>query len=83
MNRIYSFLMTFACLLLLPLTSNALTLEQGLKIVVDKGRDVSIARSDEDAARAAVSLARSPWLPFGHITRYFFDIWCKSHPIAV
>jgi outer membrane protein len=81
MNRNYSLLMAFACLLLLPLTSNALTLEQGLKIVVDKGRDVSIARSDEDAARAAVSLARSPWLPF--VDLYGQHTWLRYQTAAV
>ncbi len=80
MNRIYSFLMAFVCLLLLPLTSNALTLEQGLKIVVDKGRDVSIARSDEDAARAAISLARSPWLP--SVDLYGQHTWMQYQVVA-
>ncbi len=80
MNRISSFLTTFACLLLLPLTSNALTLGEGLKLVVDKGRDVSIARSDEDVARAAVSLARSPWLPF--VDLYGQQTWLQYQPEA-
>ncbi len=80
MNRISSFLTTFACLLLLPLTSNALTLGEGLKLVVDKGRDVSIARSDENVARAAVSLARSPWLPF--VDLYGQQTWLQYQPEA-
>jgi outer membrane protein len=49
--------------LLLPTSGRALTLDEGLKIVTDQGRDVAVARSNEETAQANVSLARSPWLP--------------------
>src|SRR5512146_1084727 len=67
-------------LLLVPLAGHALTLEEGLKIVVENGRDVAIARSDEDAARASVSLARSPWLPF--VDLYGRETWLRYQPEA-
>src|SRR5512136_147477 len=41
---------------LLPSFGHALTLQEGLRIVTESGRDVAIARSEEDAARGAVSL---------------------------
>ncbi len=78
MSRAYAILIMLACLFLVPITTHALTLEEGLKLVVDKGRDVTIARSDEDAARAAVSLARSPWLPFVDI--YGRQTWLEYQP---
>lgn len=67
-------------LLLVPLAGHALTLEEGLKIVVENGRDVAIARSDEDAARASVSLARSPWLP--SVDLYGRETWLRYQPEA-
>jgi outer membrane protein TolC len=57
-----------------------LTLEEGLKIAVEDGRDVKIAQSDEDAARAAVSLARSPWLP--SVDLYGSQTWLQNQPEA-
>ncbi len=74
------FLFILVCLILVPFSSYALTLEDGLKLVVEKGRDVTIARSDEDAARAAVSLARSPWLPF--VDLYGQQTWLQYQPEA-
>ena len=62
----------------IPLSSHALTLEEGIKIAVEDGRDITIARSDEDAARAAVSLARSPWLPF--VDLYARETWLQYQP---
>ncbi len=70
----------FMMLLFLPLTSYALSLGEGLKIVVDNGREVRIAQSDEDVARAAVSLARSPWLPF--VDLYGRQTWLRYEPQA-
>src|SRR5512146_295798 len=67
-------------LLLVPLAARALTLEEGLKLVVENGRDVAIARSDEDAAKASVSLARSPWLPSVDI--YGRETWLRYQPEA-
>jgi outer membrane protein TolC len=68
----------FLCLLLSPIAVNALTLDEGLKIVVESGRDVKIAQSDEDSARAAVSLARSPWLPW--VDLYGRETWLRYVP---
>jgi outer membrane protein len=80
MRRTYPVLILLACLFVLPTATHALTLEEGLKIVVDEGRDVSIARSDEDTARAAISLARSPWLPT--IDLYGRETWLQYQPEA-
>jgi outer membrane protein len=64
-----------------PLTAHALSLQEGLKIVTETGRDVQIARSDEEVARASVSLARSPWLPW--IDLYGRETWLKYQPASV
>jgi len=66
--------------LLFPLTAHALSLEEGLKIITETGRDVMIARSDEDVARGAVSLARSPWRP--SIDLYGRETWLQYIPEA-
>jgi outer membrane protein len=67
-------------LLSLPGSGQALTLSEGLKTVVDNGRDVTIARSLEDTARSTVSLARSPWLPM--IDVYGRQTWLHYEPQA-
>src|ERR1700690_3210569 len=64
-----------------PFTVHALSLEDGLKIITETGRDVTIARSDEDVARATVSLARSPWLPW--VDLYGSETWLKYQPASV
>ncbi len=74
------FFLCFVALLFVPLPGHALTLDEGLKIVVDNGRDVTIARSDEDVARAAVSLARAPWLPT--VDLYGNQTWLRYEPQA-
>ena len=71
----------FLCFLLFPLAVNALTLDEGLKIVVESGRDVRIAQSDEESARAGVSLARSPWLPW--VDLYGRETWLQYQPKAI
>ena len=71
-------LILFATLLVAPPTGHALTLEEGLKTVAESGRDVTIARSDEDVARASVSLARSPWMPF--VDLYGRETWLRYQP---
>jgi len=63
---------------LFPATVQSLTLQEGLKIVTEKGRDVAIARSDEESAKSAVSLARSPWLP--QLDLYGRETWLKNLP---
>ena len=66
--------------LLFPLTAHALSLEEGLKIITETGRDVMIATSDEDIARGAVSLARSPWRPW--VDLYGRETWLRYTPEA-
>ena len=70
----------FLSIVLFPGAGRALTLEEGLKIVADTGRDVKIARSDEDVARSSVSLARSPWLP--SVDLYGNETWLRYQPEA-
>jgi outer membrane protein TolC len=67
-------------MLLTPLAGNALTLQEGIKIVTEKGRDVAIALSDEEAARSSISLARSPWLPM--VDLYGRETWLRYVPEA-
>ena len=78
MKRIH--LLFSLCVLFAPIEGHALSLEEGLRIVVEKGRDVAIARSNEDAARASVSLARSPLLPF--VDLYGRETWLRYQPEA-
>ncbi len=78
MNRLLFFLFVIA--ISFPEAARALTLEEGLKILADTGRDVKIARSDEEAARNSVSLARSPWLP--QVNAYGYETWLKYQPEA-
>jgi outer membrane protein len=63
---------------IVPLSSHALTLEEGVKIAVEDGRDVKIAQSYEVAAHAAVTLARSPWLPY--VNLYGNQTWLQYQP---
>lgn len=65
-------------LVLIPCVSPALTLQEGIATVTEKGRDVAIARSDESVAREAVSLARSPWLP--SLDLYARETWLRDQP---
>jgi len=78
MKRLQTIL--FLWFLVAPVTSHALSLEEGLKIVTDSGREVEIAKSDEDAAHSAVSLARSPWLPWVDV--YGRETWLLNQPEA-
>ena len=71
----------FLSIVLFPGAGRALTLEEGLKIVADTGRDVKIARSDEDVARSSVSLARAPWLP--SVDLYGNETWLRYQPEAL
>ena len=79
MKRSHSALILFLSFLF-PLTAHALSLEEGLRIVTETGRDIMIARSDEDVARGAVSLARSPWLPT--VDLYGRETWLRYIPEA-
>jgi outer membrane protein len=72
--------LAFVCLLLLPPTVHALTLEEGLKIVTETGRDAKIAQSDENVARGNVSLSRSALFP--QVDAYGNQTWLKNQPQA-
>jgi outer membrane protein len=69
-----------AVLLYVPASGVALTLPEGLAVVTERGRDVTIARSDETAGRSAVELARSPWLPW--VDLYGRESWLRYEPQA-
>lgn len=47
----------------LPLLCPALTLQEGLKIISENGRDIQVSRQQEQTARENVSLARSRYFP--------------------
>jgi outer membrane protein len=74
-------LVFFLFLILSPFNVHALSLQEGLKIITETGRDITIARSEEDVARASVSLARSPWLPW--VDLYGRETWLKYTPQAI
>jgi outer membrane protein len=74
-------LVFFLSLVISPLAAHALSLQEGLKIVTETGRDITIARSEEDVARASVSLARSPWLPW--VDLYGRETWLHYTPQAI
>jgi outer membrane protein TolC len=78
MNRLR--LSLVLALILVPLAAHALSLEEGLKIVTETGRDITIARSDEESSREAISLARSPWFPF--VDLYGRETWLQYQPEA-
>jgi outer membrane protein len=66
--------------MLLSGTGHALTLEEGLKIVAEMGRDIKIARSNEDAAQGGVWLARSALFP--QLDAYGNQTWLRYQPKA-
>ncbi|MDH4163609.1 MAG: hypothetical protein OEW15_13110 [Nitrospirota bacterium] len=61
-----------------PCPAGAVTLQEGLTIVTEQGRDASLARADVQAAREALSLSRSPYLPTVDI--YARETWLKDQP---
>jgi outer membrane protein len=79
-NTMRPVILLLLTLIFLPRRVDALTLEEGLKIVAESGRDVKIARSGEEAARGAVSLARAPWLP--QVNAYGNETWLRYQPTA-
>lgn len=58
--------------------ASALTLQEGLSVVTEQGRDASIGRADVAAARSAVSLSRSPYLPT--VDLYARETWLLDQP---
>ncbi len=75
-----SFLLPTVCLVFLTGAAHALTLEEGLKIVAESGRDVKIARSGEDVARSNVTLSRSALFP--QVDAYGNRTWLQYQPEA-
>jgi outer membrane protein len=61
-----------------PHAAQALTLQDGLRTVTERGREVAIARAEEDMARESVSLARAPWLP--SLDLYAQETWLRYQP---
>jgi outer membrane protein len=74
------FVLLFTCAILIPGMGYALTLEEGLKIVAETGRDAKIAQSREDAARSNVWLTRAALFP--RIDAYANQTWLRYQPAA-
>lgn len=79
MIRLYASL--FLVIVLFPFTGYSLSLDEGLRIVAESGRDIRIAQSEEEVARGAVWLARSPWLPW--VDLYGRETWLRDQPGAL
>jgi outer membrane protein TolC len=75
MRRLF---LVFLSVILFPGFGQSLTLEEGLKIVAETGRDAKIARSREDAARGNVWLSRSALFP--HVDIYANQTWLRFQP---
>ncbi len=80
MKRSVKVLFLCAAVVLFSPAVHALTLEEGLKIVAETGRDAGIARSNEEAARSGVSTARAAWLP--QVNAYGYETWLRYQPAA-
>jgi outer membrane protein len=76
MKRLLQFV--FLVFVAFPVCGYALTLEEGLKIVVENGRDVQIAVSKEGVAQGGVWLARAPLFP--QIDVYGNQTWLRYQP---
>jgi outer membrane protein len=73
-------ILLFICALLIPASGNALTLDEGLKIVAETGRDAKIAQFHENAARGNVWLSRAPLFP--RVDAYGSQTWLNYQPQA-
>lgn len=80
MKRLHALFFLLLCVFIFPLSAFSLSLQEGLKLVTEGGRDVRIAQSDEDGAREAVSLARSPSMP--SVDLYGRETWLRYQPEA-
>ncbi|HUL00776.1 MAG TPA: TolC family protein [Nitrospirota bacterium] len=76
MRRLFLFVILIAAVW--PASGNALTMEEGLQIVSETGRDVKIALSNENIAQSGVWLARSPLFP--QIDAYGNQTWLRYQP---
>lgn len=68
-------------LLLFSSMGYALTLEEGLKIVAEKGRDIRIAAAGEERAMRGITLARSPLYP--SLDTFATYTWLKYQTAAL
>ncbi|MGE5894330.1 MAG: TolC family protein, partial [bacterium] len=59
---------------------SALTLQEGLGIVKEKSRDITISKAVEEQAREEVSLARSPLFPTLDV--FATQTWLQDQPMA-
>lgn len=79
MIRLYASL--FLVIVLFPSAGYSLSLDEGLRIIAESGRDIRIAQSGEEVARGALWLARSPWLPW--VDLYGRETWLRYQPAAL
>jgi len=79
MRRLGFFL--YLVLLLFPARAFSLTLDEGLKLVTENGRDIRISQAQVDAAEAGVTLARAPYLPT--LDLYGRETWLQYQPAAL
>lgn len=80
MKRRTIILVIAALALCAPAPAPALTLQEGLAIVTEKGRDVALARAEQETAQGALSFARSPYLP--QVDLYGRQTWLRYQPEA-
>lgn len=71
----------YLVILLFPARAFSLTLDEGLKLVTENGRDIRISQAQVDAAEAGVTLARAPYLP--SIDLYGRETWLQYQPAAL
>ena len=62
MIRLYASL--FLVIVLFPSAGYSLSLDEGLRIVAESGRDIRIAQSGEEVARGSGVACPVPWLPW-------------------
>jgi len=81
MKKIITILLFILSILTIPHDTWALTLQEGLSIVIEKARDIRISRYELEAERASIGLARSYQLP--RIDIYANHTWLKYRPEAL
>jgi outer membrane protein TolC len=80
MKKRTTFFNILVLLVCIPSSAIALTLQEGLAIVAEKGRDVALAKAEQEAAEGAVSVARSSYLPW--VDLYGRETWFRYEPQA-
>ncbi len=74
------FFLLLCIVFLFPLGAEALNLGEGLRIVLETGRDIRIARTREESAQSSVWAARSGLFP--RIDVYANQTWLANQPAA-